>query len=257
MHLIDRIGPYLGVAAFLALAVLAALVIIEAREVRRLREWAGRAPERAIEAAEATSAASEAKGEPGEDKPGVLKRIAGAFAAWRAGIAERFGPAYQEVDRRSPVDPRIVLGVLVAALVAAGVLTSGFGFGGGGGGASHGKTRSATSPSKLKVAVLNGSQEQGVAGVPGLAETVFTKVVKPAGYKTGAVTDAPRSYSKSVVLFAKGEQLDATALAKVAGGKLGAMKTRPMNSDVSAVVGKDQLALVIGVDDKSFGTSGP
>ncbi|MDX6636732.1 MAG: hypothetical protein QOJ01_243, partial [Solirubrobacterales bacterium] len=33
MHLIDRIGPYLGVAAFLALAVLAALVIIEAREV--------------------------------------------------------------------------------------------------------------------------------------------------------------------------------------------------------------------------------
>jgi len=35
------------------------------------------------------------------------------------------------------------------------------------------------------------------------------------------------------------------------------MKTRPMNSDVSAVAGKDQLALVIGVDDKSFGTSGP
>jgi hypothetical protein len=256
MHLIDRIGPYLGVAAFLALAVLAALVIIEAREVRRLREWAGRAPERAVEAAEATSAAAAAKGEPGEAKPGFLKRIAGAFAAWRAGIAERFGPAYEEVDRRSPVDPRIVLGVLVAAVVAAGVLTNGFGLGGGGGG-SHGKTRSATSPSKLKVAVLNGSQEQGVAGVPGLAETVFTKVVKPAGYKTGAVTDAPRSYSKSVVLFAKGEQMDATALAKVAGGKLGAMKTRPMNSDVSAVVGKDQLALVIGVDDKSFGTSGP
>lgn len=256
MHLIDRIGPYLGVAAFLALAVLAALVIIEAREVRRLREWAGRAPERAIEAAEATSTAAEAKGEPGEDKPGVLRRIAAAFAAWRAGIAERFGPTYQALDRRSPVDPRIVLGVLVAAVVAAGVLTSGFGLGGGGG-ASHGKTRSATSPSKLKVAVLNGSQEQGVAGVPGLAETVFTKVVKPAGYKTGAVTDAPRSYSKSVVLFAKGEQMDATALAKVAGGKLGAMKTRPMNSDVSAVVGKDPLALVIGVDDKSFGTSGP
>ena len=42
--LIDRIGPYLGIAAFLGLAILAFLIIQQAREVRRLREWAGRAP---------------------------------------------------------------------------------------------------------------------------------------------------------------------------------------------------------------------
>ena len=55
--LIDRIGPYLGIAAFLGLAILAFLIIQQAREVRRLREWAGRAPERATEAADATAAA--------------------------------------------------------------------------------------------------------------------------------------------------------------------------------------------------------
>ena len=54
IDLIERIGPYLGIAAFLGLAILAFLIFQQAREVRRLREWAGRAPERANEAAEAS-----------------------------------------------------------------------------------------------------------------------------------------------------------------------------------------------------------
>ena len=53
--LIERIGPYLGIAAFLGLALLAFLIIQQAREIRRLREWAGRAPERKDEAAEAVA----------------------------------------------------------------------------------------------------------------------------------------------------------------------------------------------------------
>ena len=47
VDLLERIGPYLGIAAFLGLAVLAFLIFQQAREIRRLREWAGRAPERA------------------------------------------------------------------------------------------------------------------------------------------------------------------------------------------------------------------
>ena len=169
MHLIDRIGPYLGVAAFLGLSVLAVLVFVEAREVRRLREWAGRAPERAAEALEATAAASEAKGEHERaEQPGFFARIAGALAGLRAGISERVGPVYEGLDRRSPVDSRILLGLLVAALVAVGVLTGGFGLGGSGGGGSSG-AKTAARPDQLKVAVLNGSQEKGVVGVPGLA----------------------------------------------------------------------------------------
>lgn len=251
--MIDRIGPYLGVAAFLALSVLAILLILQAREIRRLREWAGRAPERAIEAADATSAAAEAKGEPREEKPGPIGRIGRGLAAWRAGLAERFGPTYQEVDRRSPVDPRIILGLLVAVLVAVGVVTSGFGLGGGSGSSTGSDATAAkTKPRDLTVAVLNGSQEPGVAGVPGLADDVFRQVVKPAGYQGGVVKNAPKSYAQSVVLFADGEEADGKALAHKAGKKLGSLKSRPMSSDVAAVVDKAPLALVIGVDNKAF-----
>ena len=47
MHVIESIGPVLGIAAFIGLAVLAFLLFQQSREIRRLREWAGRAPERA------------------------------------------------------------------------------------------------------------------------------------------------------------------------------------------------------------------
>jgi len=47
--LVERVGAYVGFAAFLGLAILALLYFSQARDVRRLREWAGRAPERAAE----------------------------------------------------------------------------------------------------------------------------------------------------------------------------------------------------------------
>src|SRR5712691_5939180 len=47
MHLIERVGSFVGLASFLGLAILALLYFSQARDVRRLREWAGRAPERA------------------------------------------------------------------------------------------------------------------------------------------------------------------------------------------------------------------
>ena len=49
MDLVERVGSYVGLAAFLGLAVLALLYFSQARDVRRLRDWAGRAPERALE----------------------------------------------------------------------------------------------------------------------------------------------------------------------------------------------------------------
>ena len=243
----------------MALSVLAILLIIQAREIRRLREWAGRAPERAAEAADATSAAADAKGEEREEKPGIFARIfgriGGTFAAWRAGLADRLGPAYDEVDRRSPVDPRIVLGVIVAAVVAVGVVTSGFGLAGGGDSGSSSSTAEVKkhNPKHLKVAVLNGSQEPGVAGVPGLADDVLRTVVEPAGYKDGVVRNAPKSYPHSVVFFAEGGDKDGKVLAKTAGKSLlGSPKSKPMPSDVSKVVKGDPLALVIGVDNQTF-----
>ena len=48
VDLVERVGSYVGLAAFLGLAVLALLYFSQARDVRRLRDWAGRAPERAL-----------------------------------------------------------------------------------------------------------------------------------------------------------------------------------------------------------------
>src|SRR5256885_7480951 len=49
MHLIERVGSFVGLVSFLGLAILALLYFSQARDVRRLREWAGRAPERAAD----------------------------------------------------------------------------------------------------------------------------------------------------------------------------------------------------------------
>src|SRR6185312_9408770 len=46
---VEKYGAYVGIAAFIGLAVLSLLYFSQAREVKRLREWAGRAPERAAE----------------------------------------------------------------------------------------------------------------------------------------------------------------------------------------------------------------
>src|SRR4051812_1306849 len=113
--LIDRIGPYLGIAAFLGLAILAFLIIQQAREVRRLREWAGRAPERATEAVEAETAAAEAKGEEVEaaEREGAPRsRIALGFQ----GIGRAISAGGAEIGRRLPIDPRWIVAVLAAGV---------------------------------------------------------------------------------------------------------------------------------------------
>lgn len=46
---VEKYGVYVGLAAFFGLAVLTVLYFAQARELKRLREWAGRAPERALE----------------------------------------------------------------------------------------------------------------------------------------------------------------------------------------------------------------
>ena len=75
MDLIEEIGPFVGLAAFVGLAVLAFLLFQQSRDLRRLREWAGRAPERAKEAADASLAAAELRGEePEETGPGRISR---------------------------------------------------------------------------------------------------------------------------------------------------------------------------------------
>src|SRR5215212_9057493 len=144
MHAIESIGPALGIVAFVGLAILAFLLFQQAREIRRVRAWAGRAPERAAEAADAVQAAAEAsrdgeaeeaEGEAAAADKAPAGRLRGAWRRFSWGARER----YAAVDRRLPVDGRYVLALLAVAIIAVGVVTSGFGLvGGSGGNNKHG-----------------------------------------------------------------------------------------------------------------------
>lgn len=263
--LIEKIGPFLGIAAFLGLAILAFLIIQQAREVRRLREWAGRAPERADEAAEASQAAGEARGEVVEpEQPSEPGRLAVWWAGFRGWSSER----YAELDRRMPVDPRYLLALLAALVVAAAVLTSGFGLFGGddGGRGAAAKGGGEKKEKKVEVAVLNATQEEDtvtgepIAGVQGLAKKVADQVVKPAGYNPGAQTNATSGLNETVIMFdtGKGEEKatanerEASKLAEAVADELGDTNVIPMIEEVRQLSDGAPLALVIGADDADF-----
>ncbi len=198
---LERIGAFLGIAAFLGLAILILLVIQQARDLRRLRKWAGMAPERAIEAAETK----------GEEIPEPEHgRLAGPFIKLGAGIHDQTARmwsglrrGYRAADRRSPVDLRFILGFLaIAAIAGIVVLTSGFGLYG----EDEGKQRqgkSAPPPEKIEVAVLNGTAASGEGAVPGFAQQIAQKV-KQAGYKIGEVGDTDTSFVATVVMYEPG-----------------------------------------------------
>jgi hypothetical protein len=262
--LIDRIGPVVGVVAFLGLAILAFLIFQQAREIRRLREWAGRAPERATEAADAVAAVAEARGEepqaaPADTAPEPAPSDGGRIALWWEGVRERFAPAWEELDRRSPFDPRYFLVVIAAAAVAAGVLTSGFGLiggddNGGNGGGKNGKGGGQEQPEKVEVSVLNATQEEGIdgsiiQGVPGLADEIARDVVKPAGFKVGEKADAAEGLETSTIFFEQDGEDDANALAEAVADQLGETEVRPMIDEIADRAGGASVVLVVGQDD--------
>ena len=220
--------------------------MLQAREVRRLREWAGRAPERAVEAEEASLAAAEQKGD--IEKPEKPSRL---VAAWRR-FTGFVGPKYDELDRRSPVDPRILF-VLIVGLVVAAVVTSGFGLlesdsepvaeGGAGGKAE-----------KVEVAVLNATLSEGVAEpVPGIADLVGDDVVKSSEFKAGVTANAPAGEEDSVIMFEPVAEADAEALAEQVSGDLGETAVEPMTEAVRAEAKGAPLALLVGFDDRALG----
>ncbi len=266
VDLLERIGPYLGVAAFLGLAVLAFLIIQQAREVRRLREWAGRAPERADEAAQAAAAAAEARGDAAEDaqeeeqeeeEPVAAAPEAGEpgrFARFRDAVAVRFAA----LDRRMPMDPRYLIAVLAAALIAAGVLTSGFGLlGDDGGGGGGGGKRGGEKPERVEVAVLNATQvDEGsvpIDAVAGLAAKVADEVIKPAkGFKVGEEETAGSGFDATTIMFEPNAEAEAEDLARTVSDQLGETPVTPMVDEVRQLSGNAPLALVIGQDDAEF-----
>jgi LytR cell envelope-related transcriptional attenuator len=246
MHVIESIGPVLGMAAFVGLAVLAFLLFQQSRDIRRVREWAGRAPERAQEAAEAVQTASEAAREAGGEGESLTRRpptFGERLRARAGGVAERVGSRLRAVDRRLPVDGRYLVALGLVAVAVAAVVTSGFGLVGRDGDGRHRRE----APPRPTVAILNGTT------VTGLADAVDKKVVKPAGYKAGTVTNAGTSFANTVVMYDSGGRAQAKRLAGAIRPKLGETPVQAMTPDVKAHAKGAPLALALGLDDAGFG----
>jgi hypothetical protein len=251
LDLIERIGAFLGLAAFLGFAVLVLLVIQQARDVRRLRNWAGQAPERAI-------AAAETRGEeiPHPERGPVSRRLVKWGAAIHDGIAggwSRLVGWFRSADRRSPIDLRVIGSV--AGVAAALVLTSGFGLWGEDAGDGRGGRAAAPSPRQIQVAVLNGTATASGSAVPGLANEAG-RLVEDAGYRLGVVTDGDASFIQTQVMYAPGQKAAARLLAGDLDSQLGRTPTRAMSATVRDVAAGADVALVLGLDDAELSPAG-
>jgi LytR cell envelope-related transcriptional attenuator len=258
MDLVEDIGPILGIVAFLGFAILALLIVLQAREVRRLREWAGRAPERALEANDADKAAADARGDTDEEEAVPVDEDGGGG---RSGF---FGAKWAELDRRSPIDPRWFLAALLAGLIAVGVVTSGFGLVGddaapveeqrGGGGGRDGGNPDEREDEPT-VTVLNATQDEalGVPATPGIADVVAAELVEPAGFKVEERTNAPAGEAQSVIMFEPEAEDAAAELASAVEEDLGVTEVVPITNEIAANAGGADLVLLVGQDDAGFG----
>jgi hypothetical protein len=236
VDLIERVGAYVGIAAFLGLAILTLLYFSQARDVRRLREWAGRAPERAGGAA--TAAAQHYLPPTPIEEPGKTRR-----------------PLRERLRRIHIPQPRYI-----ALGVGAAVILAGAGFGalqltGGGGGESKaqrpgGKARTrdagqskqaaatSISPSQVTVAVLNGTTIAGLASQVG-------EEAKADGFTVGTVTNAARTdQTRSQVLFRKGQK----GAAQLVADRLGIRSSVPVDNLSSELAGSFDVVVLVGSD---------
>jgi hypothetical protein len=244
MELIERIGAFLGLAAFLGLGVLALLYFIQGREVKRLRDWAGRAPERAAAAAAEAEAALLGREEPEPAPPTRRDRLRERWDSLTDRLPRGLGA-------RLPA-PRWLLAVAaIIVLVGVGFATQGFGLLED----EEPKERAGKAkvqPDEIEVAVLNGTGTvPGEPGVPGLAAKVGDQV-KEVGYKLGPVTDAGVPFAETLVMYDDGQEQEAEQVAKDISKQLGETSVQKMSGEIKDLSGDAGVALVIGQDDSQI-----
>lgn len=268
MSSLEEIAALLGFVAFVGLAVLVFLTFQQGRHLRRLRDWAGRAPERAA----LLAARGEQEGDPesegeeiGEEElEGVHVVEPGRLAVFAAGVRER----WSEVDRRLPVEPRLLFGGLAAIVLGVGIATGGFGLfggdsasterasGGNGKGGSGGNRAEGNQGEKqsqaTEVAVLNGTAPPGGTGVAGIADRL-TADVEGAGFEVGKVDNAG-SFTTSTVMWNGSPEAEAEAeeLAAALEPVLGTTTVAEMSVEVQTLADGAEVALVIGQDDATI-----
>ena len=249
--MIEQIGAFAGLAAFLGLAILALLSFTHGRDIRRLREWAGSAPERDAERKEQTSTIAAQRAE-------ELRALQEARTAEHQALSSR-----EERRRRreegAPGESRgerlrerfagfgeltshplamVALFLVLVVIVGGGayLLLSGSDSGNGSQGSKQAAAK--VKPGEIEVAVLNGT------AVPGLAAT-FGDKVEAKGFKLGPVTNSSASFAGSVVMFKRGHKPEARTVAK----QLQIKKVQLMSGEIESVSAGAPVAVVVGEDN--------
>jgi hypothetical protein len=252
VRVIEQIGAFAGLAAFLGLAFFALLSFAHGRDIRRLRDWAGSAPERDAERKETTSTIAAQRAEElraleqsrtaeheaiGKREERRRRRDAGMPELTRG---ERFRERTSGIGERL-AEPRYLVGIFIVMVVIVGgvgyAVLHGSGEAGGKGG-KHGKEAAKTQPSEVEVTVLNGT------AVPGLAASYGNKVERK-GFKLGEVTNSSSSFADSVVMFKTGHKPEARLVAK----QLGISKLEMMDSEIEDVSAGANVAVIVGEDN--------
>ncbi|HET7573857.1 MAG TPA: LytR C-terminal domain-containing protein [Solirubrobacterales bacterium] len=251
MRVIEQIGAFAGLAAFIGLAVLALLSFTQGRDIRRLREWAGSAPERDSERKEATSAIAAQRAE-------ELRALEEARTAEHTVVAdreerrrrreqglpersrgERLRGGFSSFGERAAEPRWLVLLFVIVLLIVGGAAYALLGGSDDGGGGGQGKQAAARmKPGEIEVTVLNGT------AVPGLAST-FGDKIESKGFPIGAITNSSSSFAESVVMFKRGHAPEARQVAK----QLQIGKVRLMNDEIESVSAGANVAVIVGEDN--------
>lgn len=250
MRVIEHIGAFAGLAAFLGLAVLALLSFAHGRDIRRLRDWAGSAPERDAERKEATSAIA-------AQRAAELRALQEQRTAEHQAVADRderrrrreagLSEATRGESLRGRLsglgehlaEPRYLAGLFAVVLVVVGGVAYAVVNSSNSDGAGHGKHAAAKlRPSEVEVAVLNGT------AVPELA-AAYGQKVEGRGFKLGAVTNTTSTFPNSVVMFQRGHAPEARRVAR----SLRIPRVQLMTVEVKDVAGGADVAVIAGEDN--------
>jgi hypothetical protein len=236
MDLVERIGAYAGLAAFLGLAILVLLYFSQARDVRRLREWAGRAPERAAEL-----------GAPQHHLPPTP--IEAVSHKQRKPLRERIRRIHIPQVRYIALAFGSVV-ILAGAGLAALQLVGNNSDSGSSGSKRTGRVAPARSsdkqrtaatniqPAQVTVAVLNGTT------IAGLAATVGEEATGD-GFTLGTVTNAAKTdQTRSQVMYRKGQKAAADLVAE----RLDIHSTTPVDALSEELAGSFDVVVLVGSD---------
>lgn len=248
--MIEQIGAFAGLAAFLGLGVLALLSFTHGRDIRRLREWAGSAPERDAERKDSTSAVAAQRAE-------ELRELEEARTAEQAAVdqreerRQRREAGLPELTRGERLrqgasrfgerlaEPRWLAALFVVIVVVLGggayLLLSGSDEEGG----KQGKHAAVKiKPGEIEVTVLNGTSTAGLAATYG-------DKVEGKGFGLGVVSNTEQPFEASVVMFEPGHKPEAQKVAK----QLQISELQPMSAEVKAASEGSEVAVVVGEDN--------